>query len=227
MRYMNMRMRNNFGSRFSVLGSRLADRVFCPKPKTQNPKPSKAFTLVELLIVSALLAIISMAVYAVFNSGVKIWQRIGNLTWEEDLNILLDKLQSDLRNSFDFQGIDFIGEKDKLVFATIVDSARLKKKTIGQVAYFFNPYLGTLSREERDYAHIFGEDRGRVSVVSTNIRFLRFQYRYYDEEMKRYIWNYRWMTEGLPDAVRVELEFDDGDAARITRTVDIPSAGSI
>ena len=224
---MNMKMRNNFGSRFSVLGSRFKALGFSRKPQTANRKPGRAFTLVELLIVSALLAIISMAVYAVFNSGVKIWQRIGDLTWEEDLNILLDKLQSDLRNSFDFQGIDFTGEKDKLAFATIVDSARLKKKTVGQVAYFFDTYSGTLSREERDYAHIFGEDRGRVSVVSTNIRFLRFQYRYYDEEMKRYIWNDQWATEGLPGAVRVELEFDDGDAARITRTVDIPSAGSM
>ena len=52
-------------------------------------KHNNAFTLVELLIVTAMLAVISLAIYSTFSSGLKIWQRVSKPIPEEDLGIFL------------------------------------------------------------------------------------------------------------------------------------------
>jgi len=56
----------DFGLRFGVCGLRITDRVFCPKPKTQNPKPNKAFTLVEVMVTAAVLSVGAVMIYETF-----------------------------------------------------------------------------------------------------------------------------------------------------------------
>ncbi len=216
---MNMK-RNNPGLRFAVCGLRLKDKG--------RRTPDKALTFVELLIVTALLAMISLAVYAVFNSGIKIWQRVNRSVPGEDVNIFFDKFRTDIKNSFAFKGIDFSGEEDRLEFPTIVDSPRLKKRTVGQVIYSYDSREKILAREERDIAHIYGEEKGPVTQALKYVESLTFLYRRYDENEKVYIWEEKWKRGRLPVALRIRLEFNDGtEVNKITRTIDLPSSGSL
>ena len=184
------------------------------------------FTLVELLLVLAMLSIVSLAVYATFNSGIKIWQRINTEIPEEDLDIFFYKFSSDLRNSFKFTGIDFLGEQDKVAFSTLVDSQRLKKRTIGQVIYSYDFLAEILNREERDFSQIYSDESNIAAQSLRNIKSLKFQYYSYDKEKKEYLWNDEWQKKELPLAIWIVLEFDDSTLAiMFTKTASIPAGG--
>ncbi|MEE8360289.1 MAG: prepilin-type N-terminal cleavage/methylation domain-containing protein [Candidatus Omnitrophota bacterium] len=214
------------GLRFAVSGKRLA--VFLRKPRTANRKPNQAFTLIELLVVSSMIVVISMAIFATFNNGIKIWQRTQENTREEDLNIFFDRFTNDLRSTFKFTGLGFIGEEDRVEFATLITSRRLQKKTVGKVAYFYDGRSKEIKKEERDFSHIHRDDEGIIKSALSGVESFKLFYYFYDNEKKEYLWLEEWEEEGLyPLAVRMIFEFDDGkEVIEYTKTVDIPISWS-
>lgn len=184
---------------------------------------NKGFTLIEMLIVMTMLSVISLAIYATFNNGMRIWQKVNQPLAEEDLDIFLDKFAADLRNAFKFTGIKFLGAKDRLEFSTLVNSPGLQKRTVGEVIYFYNAQTAILSREQKDFAQLFAEEEGTINQALRNLRGLKFQYYIYDKDKKEYLWLEEWLKEDLPLAVRIELEFNDGaQTSKFTKTVSIP-----
>lgn len=182
-----------------------------------------AFTLIEILLVSALWAVIALAIYATFNNGVKIWQRVNKEMPEEDLGIFFEKFRADLRNSFAFKGIGFSGTKHKIEFSTLVNSQRLNKRTVGKVAYSYDPISGILEREEKDFSHVYTEREGMVTQSLKGISFFEFQYYSFDKEKKEYVWQEEWEKENLPLAVRIGLKFDSFlQKDKFTKTISIP-----
>jgi prepilin-type N-terminal cleavage/methylation domain-containing protein len=189
-------------------------------------KKNKAFTLIELLIVTALLCVISLGIYSTFNSGIKIWQRLNREMPEQDLYIFFDKFASDLRNSLKFKGINFSGMDNRFDFATIVNSPRMGKRTVGSVSYFYDPKTEAVYKEEKDFACVYAGGTGAVREMLKNIKSLEFQYYSYNIEKKEYIWQSGWFSEDLPLAVWLKVEIADGDKIfKFSKTVSIPAAG--
>ena len=189
-------------------------------------KNNFGLTFIELLVVTVILSIVSLAIYANFNNGIRIWQRINKNIPEEDLNIFFDRFALDLRNALQFSGINFSGGSERLEFATIINSQRLQKRTVGKVIYFYEPYKQILRREERDFSQIFSGEDGLMRQSLTKIRSLEFTYYIYDKNKKEYAWEDEWMVGALPLAVRIELEFKDGvQTHKFTKTVSIPVSG--
>ncbi len=226
-----MKRKNNLVIRFpGSPGRRLNPQTRKPtNPLTRelaNPRTKKGFTLIEMIMVSALLAVMSLAIYATFNNGMKIWQRVNQSIAEEDLNIFLDKFSGDLRNSFKFTGTKFLGKEDGLEFATLVDSAALQKRSVGKIIYFYDPTAEALSREYLDFSQVYSGENNSHKQSLKNIRALKFQYYLYDPQKKEYLWQDEWLKEELPLAVRIELEFNNGTVVgNFTRTVGIPVSG--
>jgi len=190
-----------------------------------------------LLIVTALLAVISLAIYATFNSGVKIWQRVNKEIPEEDLDIFLEKFALDLRNSFKFNGFNFLGEEKRFEFPTLVNPVRNKfsngvnspgmnKKTVGKVIYLYDSESSIIKRNLLDFSQIYNGEEGITQELLKNVKSLKFRYYLYDKEKKEYLWQDEWLKEDLPLAVRIELEFGNGTEIReFTKTVNIPVSG--
>ena len=194
----------------------------CLKKKNRRP----AFTFVEMLIVTVIMSIISLAIYAALNNGIKIWQRINKELPEQDLLIFFDKFSNDLKNSFPFQGISFTGTENMLGFATLVSSPRLQNRTIGKVTYFYDSASEVLHRQQQDFSQVYNQEESENIKSISNIKSLNFHYYFYDTERKSYSWQYDWQNEKLPQAVRMELELDDGKEVRkFTKTVSIPVGG--
>ncbi|MBU1852696.1 MAG: prepilin-type N-terminal cleavage/methylation domain-containing protein [Candidatus Omnitrophica bacterium] len=183
----------------------------------------RGFTFIELLIVTAILAVISLAIYTTFNNGIKIWQKVNTRMSEQELDIFFEYFSSDLRNSFSFTGIGFLGKEDSLQFPTLVDSKRLGSKTVGQVIYSYNSMAGIIDREERDFSQIYADRRGIITQSLDNVKSLIFQYYFYDEKEKEYIWYEKCLEEKIPLAVRMILEFNDNSqGGKFTKTISIP-----
>ncbi|MCM8796060.1 MAG: prepilin-type N-terminal cleavage/methylation domain-containing protein [Candidatus Omnitrophica bacterium] len=194
--------------------------------RKSNYRYLAAFTLIEMLIVSAILSVVGLAIYATLNNGIKIWQKVNTPLPEEDLNIFFDRFSLELRNSFKFTGINFSGTKEMLEFPTLVNSLRLQKRTVGKVIYIYEPQNQILNRYQLDFAGVYmGETNLTFRQSLRNIKSLRFQYYFYDKDKKEYLWQDEWLKEDLPLAVRLELEFDNGkESKKFTKTVNIPTS---
>jgi hypothetical protein len=172
------------------------------------------------------MSIISLAIYATLNNGIKIWQRINKELPAQDLLIFFDKFSHDLKNSFPFQGISVSGTENMLGFATLVSSPRLQNKTVGKVTYFYSSQSEILNRQQQDYSQVYSQEEGENTKFISNIKSLSFKYYFYDAERKTYDWQDDWQAERLPQAVKMELEFDDGkQILKFTKTVSIPTGG--
>lgn len=186
---------------------------------------SAGFTFIEMLIVIVMLSVISLAIYASLSNGVKIWQRIyAKQAIEEDMDIFWDRFTHDLKNTVSFLPINFFGEKDTLSFATIVNSRELQKTTVGKVSYAFNQQAGIINRKQADFSRVFEGREPEVTHSLKDIKSLKFQYYYYHNENKEYLWQDE-ADKDLPLAVRVECEYVDGpNSDTFVRTVSIPIA---
>jgi hypothetical protein len=198
-----------------------------PCMKKKNKEANTGFTFMELIIVSVLGCVIGLAIYAQFNNGLKIWQRVRFPLANEDINIFLDKFGLDLTNCFRFQGIGFSGGQKSLAFASLVASPRLKVKTVGRVLYSFDAGNKVLARELSDFSDIYSGHEGFLRQSISRVKSLSFKYYAFDDGEKKYVWLEEWlMPETLPLAVRMELKLDDANETELSKTVSIPVAGS-
>lgn len=190
------------------------------------------FTLIEILIVMAILSVVALAVFSTFNSGIKIWQRLTKSAIAGDLDIFLEKISYDLRNSFKSSEIKFVGRSNNVDFATLALTEAGKKDrglAVGGVGYYFDTETGVINRRQADYSQVYQNKYAQPRQVMGNVRSLNFQYYYYDPEGEVYAWTDTWgeeMQGVIPQAVRVNVAFTDGDEIRmITKAITIPSGG--
>lgn len=189
-------------------------------------KKNKTFTLLEVLITATLFVVVGLAVYATINNGIKIWHRLNKTYIEEDINIFFQKVSADLRNSFIYKGIDFLGKEDSLKFTTLVTSrsgiSGLKMGP-GEVIYYFNPKERKIIKEKRNLSDIYKQRQGFTQELLKNVESFRFEYYYYDSLSKEYFWIDEWLKEYLPLAVRIRLELvHEQSPYEFTKTINIP-----
>ncbi|MDP3042453.1 MAG: prepilin-type N-terminal cleavage/methylation domain-containing protein [Candidatus Omnitrophota bacterium] len=184
------------------------------------------FSLVELLVVTAMLGIISLAIFSTFNNGLKVWQKINKPLAEEDLGIFFDKLTQDLSNCLKSAGIPFTGGQNNLGVPTLVSSLRLKIDSVGLVTYAYVQQSGVLNRQSKDFSQLYNQQEDSPVVLLKNIASFKFEYYYFDTQKQEYIWKEEWLGAGLPLAVRVGLSLNDSSGTdKITRTISIPIGG--
>ncbi|MBN2119665.1 MAG: hypothetical protein JW734_01240 [Candidatus Omnitrophica bacterium] len=190
------------------------------------PIRNKAFTLVEIIITASLVTVVGLALYSAVNSGIKIWQRLNKSHAQEEVSVFFEVLSTDLRNSFVYGEIYFIGEKERLEFATLVTTASTYpglRRGPGQVAYYLDSKAKKIIKEKRNLSHIYKEAQGSVQEVLSKVSSLNFEYYYYDSLRKEYFWLDEWEEESLPLAVRVRLEITGKDKVyKIIRTFNVP-----
>lgn len=196
--------------------------------RCMNNDNKRAFTFIEILIVTVLLSVISLTIYSTFSNGIKIWQRVTEALPEEDVTIFFEKLAVDVRNCINFKEIAFQGKKDGFEFAGIVKSGRLENTTVGKLKYSYDEAKGVLKREQFDYSQLYTEESGLSNEELSGIKAFKLAYYWYDPQKKEYSWVEEWLDEGqgLPLALRVEFELTYGSQKNLfTRTIGIPVGG--
>lgn len=188
-------------------------------------KESSAFTFVEMVIVSAMVAVVALAIYATLSNGVKVYKRVSAPLSDEDVLIFLDKFSKDVKNSLTYSGISASGAPEKLEIVTLVNSPRFPGKTIGKVAYFFSRSGKMLQREQYDFSQVY-KGEGILTETIKNVESCGFKYYFYDKEKKEYLWKDEWGPGDAPLAVRTEFGVKGQDGTNTYRkTVSIPVNG--
>lgn len=174
--------------------------------------PKKGFTLVEMVLVTSLIAVISLALFHSLVNGLKVWEISMVYNGEEDASIFFDKISQDLRNATDYSLIKFDGSEDKLSFATIVKTvdSRATPQTeyisqIGKVEYEFDKLHNTLLRRQGNYGQAISGEFDPARPLFEAVKFVKFSYYLIDADrmvMKDRVPDGQW-----PVAVIVEIGF--------------------
>ena len=179
------------------------------------------FTLFELVVVTALMGVVAITLYSVFASGMKIWDRLNTHSEGETITLFFHKLSADLRNSFPYRGMEFVGDETSLSFATLLigNEAVGGGGGVGRIAYRFDEDQKTIARGQEDMSDIYEEEEGRQRVVLEGVGSVQFRYYYYDMVEEAYLWQETWPPKlfvesvddklALPAAVEIELNLDD------------------
>ncbi|MBF0386500.1 MAG: hypothetical protein HQL20_01430 [Candidatus Omnitrophica bacterium] len=189
-----------------------------------------AFTLVEVMLVTVLVAGIALAVFSCLTNGIRLWDRSRVLMIEEDAAFFFDRFSSDLRNSFSFSTLDFSGREQELSFPTVVltkaDSAGSRAREgytdgLGMVQYSFYPATGELLRRQANYAQARRGSFAEPRTLVQGLKSARFRY------LSAADADYKLSQEPggpIPAGVELELSFMNGTEERtLRRFVPVPA----
>jgi prepilin-type N-terminal cleavage/methylation domain-containing protein len=173
---------------------------------------NKAFTLVELLIASSIFAVVMVALYVSFSSGVFGYRNIDErLEVYQKSRHILDRLNLDLRNSFAYSSGDtkFSGSNSEIRFFTLVDDYQ-DEVIIRNYAYVYY-YLDAPSHKlmrlcRRNQESLKPDSQIKAEELSWAVKNISFTYIYLDNGIIKE--KDAWDDAGnLPVAVKVQLSF--------------------
>lgn len=192
----------------------------------------QGFTFIELMIAVSIFAVVSVAIYATFNSGLSAWKKAEqsqNIC--QDVRLALEKMALDLENAViyspDPEFSNFEGKNNKIsfyslkeVFQTIPSHLELRK-----ITYALDESTQTLQRWEENFAQSAQETTVQEPEdFATQIKTLAFSYCYEDEGSDPlYQWKDEWdAVKEIPQGVKIELEVG-AEKLTFTKYVFIPT----
>jgi len=188
----------------------------------KREKPN-GFTLLELLVAAALIAVAATVIASAFAAGFRVWQR-ASAKGDDDAVLALELMQKDLCNTVPLRLVPFRGSESRVEFPSLLVSPEGpgRQEQPGTIRYEFNATLRTLDRVMRSLPLPEAEQERRETLMES-VESLRFSYWESGSEgggKWEREWNGRTNT---PGAVKVEFEFQQGDE-RIdrVRTIIMP-----
>ncbi len=188
----------------------------------------RGLTLIEVLITSAILSLVGVAIYSVFTNGLAIWKRARIIKEEKSSIVLgLAKMTQDLKNALNFSQIPFAGNSNSISFGAMVTGGDNREAEVGQVSYTVDLSKDELYKTEKTYSQFLEKKQGRKEVIAGGVKEIRFSFCYLDNASGSYRWKDDWKKEeqdSLPWAVQLNLVFKrkDKQDLEINRIIVIP-----
>jgi len=198
-------------------------------------KHLRGFTLTEVLLVSAMFAVISLAVFNAFSNGFKLWARGQHVMVEGNTAIFLDKLAEDLRQTIIISGIPFKGNSTELKFPAIIiaptdsNGSRSKEEfgdQVGAIRYTFEPSEKKIYRSQA----VYGPALKSMWTVPVEVADLieDITLRYYFKAEQGGLDVKTQTDEGIPMGIMIDVQFlVEGQVFHMRRFMVIPVGGGI
>lgn len=170
----------------------------------------KAFSLVELLISVSIFAVVSVAIYSTFSSGLTVLRRSKNIDLVQQKFLLkVEKFSRDLRQTPTFNKKLFLGTEDKLSFSGIVNEipSRLTYYYDGlSFAFMYNAdSLDTIITKE---GKIDPKLKSKSMVFINKVKEIKFSYLFLNLKKNLREWVEKWEYDYLPLAVKLNIATD-------------------
>lgn len=188
----------------------------------------------EILLVTAMITVISLAVYNAFSNGFKLWARGQHVTVEGDMSIFLDRISGDLRQTVLMSTIPFKGNSEELSFPAIIlastdiNSSRTEEGTgrqIGAIQYTYDPAEKKIYRSQAFYGQALKEDWPQPQEVASLIEGIDLRY-YFKADHGLQVKTQT--EEGVPMGVMIDIQFlVDGQMVHMRRFMTIPVGGGL
>jgi prepilin-type N-terminal cleavage/methylation domain-containing protein len=177
-----------------------------PLPATAR----RGFTLLELLVAGALIAVAATVVAGAFAAGFRVWQRASQQGGGyEDAVIALELIQKDVRNTVPFRAIPFRGSESGVEIPSALPASggdNVRPDQLGSISYEFSTTSRQFERVVRIFSISGGGPEGR-DVLLSKIESVRFSYADRDPDGKGALtWFSVWpVGTNTPVAVKVQL----------------------
>ena len=198
----------------------------------KNHRPG--FTLTEVLLVSCMFALISLAVFNAFSNGFKLWARGQHVMVEGDMAIFLDKIGEDLRGAVTITGIPFKGNSMEVSFPAIImapvdqNSSRSQEgygDQIGAIRYTYDPSEKKIYRSQATYGQALKSQWSQPVEVASLIEDITMRY-YFKADKGLDVKSQT--DEGIPLGVSIDAQLMiDGQMRHMRRFLLIPVGGGI
>lgn len=174
----------------------------------------QGFTLVELLVTTALVSLIGATVVAAVSGCLRVWSKVSvygdTKSWTE---VGFEGIRRDLHNIKKFSPIGFDGEYDAVTFPALVRQPLSDGETIGEVGqagYYFDSRHKRLCRSELPYRMMRrSRFKERCDTVIRGVSRVRFSYYKPPTDTGEGAWGSSWEAAEPPVAVKVEVSFDE------------------
>ena len=176
---------------------------------TSGRAKQSGFSLLELMVVLAIVGLITGVVVACFSGGIRVWESARILTSvEQEAYFGVEYFRRDMANTFRFQGIKFVGGEHELSLPALLETADEDGGSldrIGTVKYYHDPSLQTLNRMQWLYPGT--EEDAEWEVIAKDVQTLKFAYRGGSEDE----WSGKWgEPTNFPSTVKIELLMSQG-----------------
>ena len=139
---------------------------------------NSAFSLIELMVVIAIVGLVAGVVVASFSGGIGVWESASILTQvESEAYFSAENVRHDLSCTFAFYDLGFKGKPDQVSFPGIVpfvDGEGASRMRIGTVKYVHNPQVKSLTR--LTWVYPYPEDSAYVEEVAGGVQAIQFSY---------------------------------------------------
>ena len=187
----------------------------------------EGFTLVEMIVAIVITASLGLAVYSTFAQGVRLWTRASKDRGEWKVDLWVEKMTGDLRNSFWDSKCPLKGTRTEISFATLThDAVGARREGL--------PIYSHYVFDSKSEAVIFQKNTFENGLMSRPIpkmatsvleKIVAFELEYYsyDPKAKVYRWESQWNKDCFPEAVKITIEPEQMNHHKWIRMISIPA----
>jgi prepilin-type N-terminal cleavage/methylation domain-containing protein len=186
---------------------------------TELQRSRNGFTLIEVLVVTVIVAVISLAIFSTLDSGLKIWRRVHATSADEDMAIFFLRLGSDVHNAFSYGNQTLAGTSSE------VEIPSSEVTPAGTVSVAYDHTARRVCRRLKTRSQTEERADGTLSSCLGDVERLELSYYANATDTQDRVWVDAWRKSELPLAVRVELERVIGQTrTSYAKTVFVPVA---
>lgn len=184
----------------------------------------RAFTLMELLVVLAILALVTTVVGACLATGIKVWSQVQDFNIMHSQAVLgLERFEKDFSNGFPGMAGPFSGGPTDVTFPVAAgfpaaaDGTNGLRTRLGTLTYMFDATSGTLYRRAEPFpASVRPEESARAERVASDLLSFGLEYRAAAGD-----WTTTWTSvSNFPAALRLTMTLRrDGQRMKINKTL--------
>jgi prepilin-type N-terminal cleavage/methylation domain-containing protein len=185
------------------------------------------FTLLEVLVSTAIFSVVALAIYSAFAGGVGAWRRAQEFSSTyQTARLVLEDMAQELKSVVTISGTDFVGESRSLSFLTVLQHPQgpggAADPRLTRVTYEVqrDRASATYALSRLEASEVEGSPPGEAELVVNPISSLEFQYTSKDDQGRIVPWRDGWrVSDAVPLGVKITLVVG---ATRFTKLVFIP-----
>lgn len=201
---------------------------------------SNGLTLIELLLALTIFAIVAVAIYAVFSTGIISWRKGESaISLFREIRLGFDMISREIRNQTSYNGSKLIGQADELYFTSLIpfpEEGKREYYRLARIRYFLEDEgedKVTLWREREWTPSLEGAMEGTEGSseidkmrLFQHIKSFDFQYGRKEMEEEKIILN--WQTDWEDKekallAIKINLELKiNGESKNLNKVIYLP-----
>ena len=188
---------------------------------------NEGFTFVEMIVAIVITASLGIAVYTTFAQGVRLWTRTAKDRGEWKVDLWVEKMTEDLRNSFWDPLCPLKGTRTGFFFATLTHDASgaLREGSPVYFRYVFDPKTGLVLSQKNSFENVLMNQSMSKTPSSVLEKVVAFELEYYgyDPKSKVHRWESQWNKDCFPEAVKITIEPEQMSHRKWIRMISMPT----